>query len=205
MKDKYSSKQIEAIYDKHAKWYDFRMYFTESIIKKLRRKLIGNANGRVLEISFGSGVNLPYYCKDCEIVGIDISKEMLKRAKKRASKYGRKVNLKEGNVEKLIFKDEQFDYVVDTLGLCTFANPDKALIEMKRVCKRNGKILLLEHGLGRSKIINKFLNWKEARHYKKSGCHLTRDIIGMVKKSGLSIVEEKRKCFGTICYIIAKK
>ena len=202
---RYSNEEIEEIYNKFAKWYDFGMLFTKLILGNLRKKLIGRVEGKVLEVSIGSGVNLPYYGKNCEIVGIDLSKEMLKRAKKKALKYGIKVKLSWGDAEKLNFNDGEFDYVVDTLGLCTFPSPIKALKEMKRVCKKNGRILLLEHGIGQGEIINKFLNWREDRHYKKLGCHLTRNINQIVKDSGLKIVEERRKLFGTLYYIIAKK
>ncbi len=205
MRKDYSNSEVEKIYDEHAKLYDFRMFFIEFFLRKLRRELISNIKGKVLEVSIGSGANLRYYPKNCEIVGIDLSKEMLELASKKALKYDTKVKLEKGNAEKLRFKGEEFDCVIDTLGLCTFPNPNKVLSEMKRVCKKNGRILLLEHGIGKHRLVNKFLNWRNHNHYRRLGCHLTRDIGKIVKNSGLKIIGEKRKIFGSIYYIIAKK
>jgi ubiquinone/menaquinone biosynthesis C-methylase UbiE len=143
MSKKYLSKDIEKIYDKYSNWYDFEMFFIELYLKRLRKRLINKARGKVLEVSVGSGVNLPFYNKNCKVVGIDLSEEMLKKARVKSQNLEVNVKFKRADVENLMFKDEEFDFVIDTLGLCTFSNPIKALKEMKRVCNKKGKVLLL--------------------------------------------------------------
>lgn len=194
MKGEYESEHVGHIYDKHTRWYDLSMFFAELILYRLRRDLIKNAKGKILEVGVGSGANLLHYGDNCDVVGIDLSEGMMKYAERRA--YARKLNLKlvKADVEELPFRNGQFDFVIDTLAFCTFKNPDKALMEMKRVCRKGGRILLLEHGIGTNGFVNWILKNREEKNYKRLGCHLTRDIEKIVKRSGLKIVEEKGDC-----------
>ncbi|MEK6889201.1 MAG: methyltransferase domain-containing protein [Nanoarchaeota archaeon] len=199
---KMNSKQIAEKYDLIAKWYDFCVSIIEVLgMIGLRKKLIGKARGKVLEIGIGTGRNLRYYNKECEIIGIDYSEEMLKIAKKRADKSKMNVKLIKMDAEKLNFRKVKFDSVVDTLGLCTYSNPIKVLKEMKRVVKKNGKILLLEHGESNNKFIRKLQGFSRESHYEKSGCNLLRNHEELVRKAGLKIVKIERKFFG-IFYLI---
>src|SRR3990167_6881357 len=186
-----SKLEIRDKYNQYAKWYDLVEGIAELIFGKYRRELMGKAHGKVLEVGIGSGRNLRYYPKDCEIYGIDVSKEMLKRAGEKAEGLGIKIRLKEADAERLPFKKGEFDCVVDTLGLCTYPNPVKALKEMKRVCKKERRIFLLEHG----RSSNGVLRWIQEKVRKKQlerlGCHVERDIAKSVKQAGLEIMSVK--------------
>src|SRR3989344_844500 len=195
---KLRQQEITSKYNSFAKYYNFAELFMSLLIGRYRKELLRGVKGKVLEVGIGTGANLRYYSDDCEITGVDLSKEMLKMSRFKADKFGRKVKLIMGNAEKLPFKKRGFDFVVDTLCLCTYPNPIKALKEMKRVCKRNGKILLLEHGISDNKFVAKMQGEREERHYQRVGCSLLRDHFELAKKAGLKIIRRERKLFGII-------
>ncbi|MEK6893676.1 MAG: methyltransferase domain-containing protein [Nanoarchaeota archaeon] len=201
---KLNQREITARYDEFAKRYKIAEFFTNIIIGRFRKRLLEEVRGKVLEIGIGTGANLQYYSVDCKVIGIDMSKEMIKRAKIKADKIGKKVELKIGDASKLPFENKEFDYVIDALGMCSYPNPLKTLREMKRVCKKNGKILLLEHGMSNNKFIMKLQEEREEKHYSKIGCSLLRNSEELVKKAGLKIIKCERKVFGIIYIIIAK-
>ena len=99
-------------------------------IAELRAELLREVRGRVLEIGFGTGLNLPHYPQGTRITGLDLSAEMLDIARSRAGDLGRDVDLREGDAHDLPFADESFDTVVCTYALCSI--PDDALIELLR-------------------------------------------------------------------------
>lgn len=139
--------ELQKKYNQFARWYDFGEALPEILaVRKLRRELLQEASGRVLETAVGTGKNLRYYPRTCHITAVDLSPGMLEMARKRATRLGLHVDFFIGDGETLPFPDETFHTVVDSLTLCTFTNPSAALREMARVCRPEGRILLLEHG-----------------------------------------------------------
>jgi ubiquinone/menaquinone biosynthesis C-methylase UbiE len=191
-------------YDKFAKWYNIVEGIGELFIGRYRKRMLKNVRGKILEIGIGIGANLKYYGEECNIYGIDISSEMLNRARKRAEKLGKKVRLKLSSVQENNFRDERFDYVVDSLGFCTYENPVSVLNNVKKLLNKNGRILMIEHG----ESDNEFFRWlqrkREKKHFEKLGCSLSRDHIYIVKKAGFKIEKVERKLFGIIYIIKAK-
>ena len=106
------------------------------------------------------------------------------------------------------FKAGSFDTVVDTFGLCSYEDPVAALREIARVCKRGderGQILLIEHGRSQSHAWLTNILDKHARpHAAKWGCYWNRDIVGIVKEAGLTIVQRHEFHFGTTQLIVAE-
>ena len=105
----------------------------------------------------------------------------------------------------LDFESEKFDTVVDTFGLCSVKDPVKVLEELKRVTKPDGKILLLEHGMGTWDWLNSALNKTAHDHASKWGCWWNRDIKKFIDESGLQVEEFKRYHFGTTYWIVCKR
>ena len=104
------------------------------------------------------------------------------------------------------FHQDCFDSVVDTFGLCSCADPVKALNEIVRVTKPGGKILLLEHGKGSWEFINTMLHNQALNHCEKWGCEWNRDIEKLVQSvPGIEIESIKRWHFGTTYVIHARK
>ena len=100
--------------------------------------LFRRATGKVLEVAAGTGKNLAYYPRDCRIIALDLSREMLKVARKRAAKLSMNVSFSLADAEALPFADKSFDTVVSSLSTCTFPNAVAALEEMARVCRPEG-------------------------------------------------------------------
>ena len=111
-----------------------------------RRKLLAAAEGRVLEVGAGTGFNLPHYPAGVDQLTLtDGMDGMLRRARKRAERVGRKVETTIAPVESLPFEDASFDTVVGSLLLCSVDDQDRALAEIRRVLKPGGQYLFLEH------------------------------------------------------------
>ena len=117
-------------------------------LQKYRREVVAAANGRVLEVGVGSGLNFPFYGKQVEIVfGIDPSPHLLAIARRRAATAGVRAELLQGSAIAIPLADNTIDTVVMTWTLCSIPDPLAALREMRRVLKPHGKLLFVEHGL----------------------------------------------------------
>lgn len=113
--------------------------------KKIRKDLVGKAQGRVLEIGSGTGVNFPYYQSALHVDAIEPDPYMNKKSLNRLEKSNISIQTHLVKAEKLPFADHTFDTVVGTLVLCTIPDSEKALKEVQRVCKPGGKVFLFEH------------------------------------------------------------
>src|SRR5919106_4535511 len=144
--DHLSGSEIAQKYDRFARWYDWIEGIPDLLgVRRLRRKLLQRASGRVLEVAVGTGKNLPYYSRDCRVIALDLSKEMLNVARERAAKLSLYTSFLVADAEALPFSDQSFDTVVSSLSTCTFPDPVAALREIERVCRPGGKVLLLAH------------------------------------------------------------
>ena len=112
---------------------------------------------RVLEVGVGTGLNLPLYSRDCNVTGIDISKEMLRKAEERVLTLGMvntKLMVMDGS--KLDFPDDSFDRVIATYVISAVPDPVKTLLEMRRVCKPSGHLVILNHFKSENPVIGMF-------------------------------------------------
>ncbi len=192
-----NKEEILQKYEKMARWYDLREWIYEVLgMRRLRKRLLRRASGKVLEIAIGTGKNLSYYPKDCQITGIDISQAMLEIARQRAYRMGRRIALKVMDGEALDFPDRHFDTVVSTLTLCTFPDPVAALREMARVCRVEGRILLLEHGRSDREWLGRWQDRRADRHAEKLGCHWNRKPLDFVHQVELKLLSTRCTFFG---------
>jgi ubiquinone/menaquinone biosynthesis C-methylase UbiE len=198
------TQEIRRLYNETAPSFNRREWLMEPLVfRRYRKKLVSQAKGRVLEVSIGTGRNLPFYNAGCEIIGVDISEKMLEEGRIFNLNLGISVNLLAMDAENLGFKDGTFDTVTCTLSLCTVPNPIQALSEMKRVCKPDGKILLLEHVRSRNSFLAIIQDWLTPLSIRKIGCHLNRDALENAKKAGLEIDHVESHLAGTIKIIHA--
>jgi len=134
-------------YDRNAFLYDFLEAPMEYLRfaawrKRLRTEIKGE---RALEVGVGTGKNLIYYPGDVQITAIDFSPQMLAKARQKAEKLNLQVDLQEMDVQHLDFADHSFVTVFATFVFCSVPDPVMGLRELRRVCKPEGKLLLLEH------------------------------------------------------------
>ena len=154
-----------------------------------RARVAGAAEGRVLELGIGSGLNLAHYGPAVrEVIGIDPSPELLAMARRRVG--GRSVNLLEGSAEALPIEDGSVDTVVTTWTLCSVPDAARALVEARRVLRRGGALLFVEHGRAPSPRVAR---WQDRLDRPwgciAGGCHLNRRIDALVAASGLDITQ----------------
>lgn len=156
-------------------------------IRRQRMKLIPRAEGRVLEVGIGTGLNMPFYDRGRveSIVGVEPSLRMHRLAMKRIRDAGVEVQVMGLSAEKLPAADASFDTVVSTYTLCTIADPVAALTEMRRVLVPGGRLLFSEHGRAPDAGVRRWqarLNplWSKVA----GGCMLDRDIPALLEQAG---------------------
>ncbi len=174
-------------YERHVLPYLIDMACGIKAVRRLRRKVIPRAQGQVLEIGIGTGLNLEHYEKPgiIRIVGLDPGVEMHRLAQKRVMKEGMPVELVGLSAEKIPFAAATFDTVVVTYTLCTIPDAVAALKEMHRVLKPGGKLLFCEHGLAPDVPVQRWQNRLSPMWSKiAGGCNLNRDIPAMLKEAG---------------------
>ena len=193
----FTPREISEKYDRFAQWYDFVEGVPDLLgVRKLRQRLLRRASGKVLEVAVGTGKNLLYYPEGCQITAVDLSDGMLAVARKRADKHSLPISFALMDAETLGFPDECFDTVVSSLSTCTFPNPVIALEEMGRVCRRQGRILLLEHGRSDREWLGPWQDRHADQFAKPLGCHWNRAPLELVREAGLRIVRAQRTFFG---------
>lgn len=180
---------VQKKYDRFSKIYDaLEGGLERKRFSNWRKNLLGNLKGNILEIGVGTGKNLQYYHKDAKVIGIDLSSKMLSKAKEKLKQLKNKnknKKLLEMDAQNLKFKDNSFDYVVNTFVLCSVPDPVKTLKEMKRVLKNGGKILMLEHTKSKYFVIKVFQHIHNPITKTLFGFNVNRDTIENIKKAGL--------------------
>lgn len=151
------------------------------------RQRIGQAaEGRVLEIGIGPGLNLPFYGPNVrEVVGVDPSPALLRMAQARSVDAPFPVELLEAVSERMPLNDASVDTVVTTWTLCSVGQPVDALREARRVLRPGGVLLFVEHGRAPDARVRWWQDrltpaWRRIA----GGCHLNRSIDGLVEAAG---------------------
>jgi ubiquinone/menaquinone biosynthesis C-methylase UbiE len=159
-------------------------------IRYQRKKVVPRAEGRVLEIGFGAGHNLPFYdaAKVSHLWALEPSQEMRERAAERVSQTSIPLEFLDLPSEQIPLQNEEADTILITYTLCTIPDVMKALGEMRRVLKPGGKMIFCEHGEAPDADVRK---WQErltpAWKFIGGGCHVGRPIPKMIIDSGFRI------------------
>ncbi len=178
------------LYDQHVLPHLIDFACGMGAVMKTRAQIVPQAEGRVLEIGIGSGLNLSFYdpTKVSVIVGVDPSAAMQKLAQQRAAEISIPVEMIALELGQIQAADASFDSIVCTFTLCTIPDAGAALQEMRRVLKPGGKLLFSEHGLAPDLPVVRWQHrltplWKPF----SGGCHLNRDIPALIRAGGFSI------------------
>ena len=157
-----------------------------------RKKVVPLAEGKILEVGIGSGLNLPFYEKSKieEIWGIDPSEELNAMAKKVAIEECVNVNFITSSAEDIPFPSDYFDTVLITYTMCTIPSVLQANKEIRRVLKSSGKMIFCEHGVSPDENIKKWQKRLNSIWGKiAGGCNINRNIPMLIKSSGFKIIE----------------
>jgi ubiquinone/menaquinone biosynthesis C-methylase UbiE len=159
------------------------------LLRLYRRRVIGAAEGRVLEIGIGSGLNLPSYGANAtSLIGLDPSPRLLEKTRERAERIGARVTLMEGSAEAIPLHAASVDTVVTTWTLCSIPNAPVALAEMRRVLTPSGRLLFVEHGRSPDARVRWWQDrltpmWKRIG----GGCHLNRPMAELIQGAGFRL------------------
>lgn len=189
-------------FDKQANKYSKRR--NNDYASKFRKSIFQEAEGNVLEVGIGAGLNFPFYHKNVTLTGVDFSHAMLNIAKEAAKRYPFQTTLIEADVDTVEFNDNIFDTIVSSGSLCAYQNPVHTLGNFRRWCKPGGKILLLEHGLSSRRSIACLQKIMNPLALRLVGCHQDRNITEMVKESQIKILKIERHLAGYLYVIWAE-
>ena len=165
-------------------------------IRKQREKVVPLAEGVVLEIGIGSGLNLLYYDagKVRKIFGLEPSEGMRRKAEPLVAKTGLDVEFIDLPGEQIPLDDDSVDTVLVTYSLCTIPDAVSALEGMRRVLKPGGRLIYCEHGTAPDESVRRWQDridplWSRVA----GGCHINRDIPALVEDGGFEITSDKRR------------
>ncbi|MGB8700291.1 MAG: class I SAM-dependent methyltransferase [Thermosynechococcaceae cyanobacterium] len=162
-------------------------------LSKYRQEILANLNGEILEIGFGTGLNLPFYPTAVhKLTTVDVNPGMNVLAQRRILASAIKVEQRVLNGEQLPMADNTFDHVVSTWTLCSISQVDMALDEIYRVLKPGGTFIFIEHGLS---DVPKIQVWQNRltplQKVIGDGCHLNRNIEALIEKHFDSVKLER--------------
>lgn len=181
-------------YERIARLYDLLdLPFEYGRYRRIRPLLFSGLSGRVLDAGVGTGRNMPFYPRDAEMVGIDLSPAMLARAERRRAALDAKVDLRRMDVTRLDFPDASFDAAVATFLFCVLPEELQApaIAELGRVVKPGGEIRLLEYvrarGAFRQVMARLWEPWMRFAY----GAGFDRRTEEHVTEAGLEVVEAR--------------
>ncbi|SEK55136.1 Methyltransferase domain-containing protein [Carnobacterium iners] len=179
------TKKIKNRYNCISKIYDVLEGPMEAMTKSAwNEKLIDAIEGKkVLEVGVGTGKNLLFYPDNVEIIGIDFSEQMLKKAIQK-TKGKETITLIEMDAQKMSFADDTFDTVVTSCVFCSVPDPVEGLKEIRRVCKPNGKIVMLEHMRSQHRLVGKVMDAVNFIPLHTWGANINRKTLENIVKAG---------------------
>lgn len=161
------------------------------LVGRYRRELLANVQGTVLEIGFGTGLNLSYYPEHIQtITVVDPNPGMGSLARRRMACSSITVDWQVVDAQQLPFPNQSFDSVVSTWTLCSIPDLARALQEIQRVLRVGGKLFFLEHGLSRDPQIQRWQHrLNPIQKVIADGCNLNRDMAQLIRGAGFQFEE----------------
>lgn len=177
-----------SFYNDHVLPHVINLAMRDRQLLPFRERVVSAAEGHVLEIGIGSGLNLRFYGRATEVLGLEPSPRLAAMARRAATHYPTPVRIVEGSAEAIPLDTRSIDTVVTTWTLCSIPQVSVALQEMRRVLKPGGQLLFVEHGRAPEAGVRKWQDrltpiWKCIG----GGCHLNRPIRELVEGAGFSM------------------
>ena len=190
--------RIAFLYDL-MEWPVERMRFS-AWRNRLREKIKGP---RSLEVGIGTGKNIPYYPPGLSVTAIDFSPRMLSGARKAARRLNAQIDLRQMDVQRLDLPAHSFDTVFATFVFCSVPNPVQGLSELRRVCKPDGRLLLLEHMRPGNFWLALLFDALNPLTVRMTGANINRRTIANIEKAGWKIQVAQRLSLDIVWWIEA--
>jgi len=186
-----------------ARRYDQGMWLLEHArLRELRQRLVEQAQGLVLEIGTGTGANLPHYAPGTQVIAVDLRPERLVAAQRKARHAA--IAVAAADAHWLPFAGGVFDTVVATLVFCSLSQPAAGLAELRRVLRPGGRLLLLEHVRGQTRLTRLLTDGLHPLWFALQGeCHLNRETAATVAAAGFRITHTSDHARGLVQTILA--
>ena len=159
-------------------------------IREVRERIVPLAEGRVLEIGVGPGVNFVHYdpARVSKVYALEPNAGMIRLAERQRRRTKVQITFIGLPGEQIPLEDGSVDTVLSTFTLCTIPGVVEALRGVRRVLKPGGKLIFFEHGVSPDPRVRRWQEWSEPiPHWLFEGCHVTRDIPSLITQSGLRI------------------
>jgi phosphatidylethanolamine/phosphatidyl-N-methylethanolamine N-methyltransferase len=182
---------VQAAYRRYARIYDL---IFGPVMEPGRRRVVQSLKCRsgekVLEVGVGTGLSLPLYPDEVQVTGIDVSSEMLEKARHRVQRHnlGNVADLLEMDAENMSFADSSFDKVVAMYVVTVVPDPFRLVDEMRRVCKPDGEIVIVNHFQSKVTLVS-FFEKLLSRFSGAAGFRPDLDLDDFVATSGLKVLE----------------
>ncbi len=190
-----------------ARNYDRGMWLLERAkLSEIRQRVVQLVTGNTLEIGAGTGANVAHYRDDATVTAIDLRPTHIMTAGKKARRRhpGFEFTAACADAQWLPFPDNTFDTVLGTLVFCSIAKPHDALLEIQRVLRPGGQLILLEHVRGRTPFTRRLTDWLHPLWFAAQGmCHLNRETATTVAETGFRIDYTSQHARGLIQVIHA--
>jgi ubiquinone/menaquinone biosynthesis C-methylase UbiE len=186
-------------YSRIAWLYDIMNHISEAFyFSKHRKEILSKVRGKILEVGVGTGQSFKDYPPGQEIVGIDISEKMLESARKKAKNYLGRIELRRADVQNLPFEDNTFDTIFTSCVFCSVTDPVKGLEQLRRVLKKDGQILMLEHVRSKNRVLGFFMDLLNPIIVRLVGANINRDTVKNIRKAGLHVKEERNLSYDIV-------
>lgn len=198
--------RVREVYARTARRYDPMIGLVERVpVGDGRAWAAGRARGEVLEIAAGTGRNFPHYPPGVRVTALDLSPDMLARARPRTERARCTIVLTVGDAHALELPDARFDTVLATLALCSIPDPGAAVTEMAQVLRPGGQLLLVEHVASPNAAVRAAQRLLDPLAVRGAADHLLRRPEHNVAAAGLIITELRRSKAGIMLRLTATK
>ena len=175
-------------------------------VGQYRHAVVSPAQGRVLEVGAGTGLDYAHYESGAWVVATDLDLGMLTRSRSRARDASVTIVLVAADAQALPFRHDAFGVVIVGLAMCTIPQPTIALTEIRRVLASDGVLRMLEHVRVDHPLVGRLQDWLTPVWRRLAGgCRLNRRTVGTVRDSGFAAVETTPHFGGYLQEIVARK
>lgn len=188
------SEEVQKVYNNYANLYDvlFGIISEEGRVSAIKHLQL-NPGDKVLEVGVGTGLSLPLYPNHCDVTGIDLSENMLHRAKKRIHRKGLShITIECMDATRMAFSENSFDSVYAAYLISVVPDPSGVLSEIKRVCRKGGTIVVVNHFKSSNKFISSIETSISPFCSKHLGFRTDLCISFMLNDPDLKLLERRR-------------